>query len=205
MAVLAKLAVICVLTVLIFYICTQEKVFYFYTCSTFILVLHFLLFSSIFLLFTLFYTFFLLFQFFHFFLFFSIFSTCSIFFFFYFSYFVYIFNFLYFLYFVYHWVFILCVPLPWRAIFHLTLLRGYILPYIPKGKYGMFCVLGNTLVQGGIVEQVNFQYNTINNYILYLYFDQRRDIWWSISWGLGLGQYFTIHPNSIHNIYIINF
>ena len=58
---------------------------------------------------------------------------------------------------------IVCIIFPWKAIFHCTLSRGFIVPYTPNGNYWMFCVLGNTLVREGNIEWVNFQYTTFWN------------------------------------------
>ena len=49
---------------------------------------------------------------------------------------------------------ILSIPLSGRAIFPSKLPKGYISQYTPKGKYWMFCVLGNTLVQEGDTQIV---------------------------------------------------
>ena len=80
----------------------------------------------------------------------------------------------------------------------------------------MFCVLGYTLVQEGNIEKVNFQYTPFKNNVLYLYYDERRDLRWNIehkgnpegeargiSWGLRL--YFTVYPDLSHNTDILNF
>ena len=62
---------------------------------------------------------------------------------------------------------IISVPLSGRAIFHWTLLRDYISQSTPMGKYWMFCMLGNTLVQEGNFERVNFQYFIPKNDIMH--------------------------------------
>ena len=52
--------------------------------------------------------------------------------------------------------FMLSISLSGRAIFHSTLSRGYILQYTPYGEDWIFCVSGNTLVQEGNIDRVNF-------------------------------------------------
>ena len=42
-------------------------------------------------------------------------------------------------------------------VFHSILPKGYISHYT-AGEYGMFCVLGNTVVQESDIERVKFQY-----------------------------------------------
>ena len=58
------------------------------------------------------------------------------------------------------------ISLPGRAIFHRKLNRVFILLHSPYGYYGLFSVLGNTLV---IIERGYFLYTTFRNDILYPY------------------------------------
>ena len=76
----------------------------------------------------------------------------------------------------------------------------------------MFCLLGNTLGLEGNNEKVEFQYTTFKNYVLYLYYDERRDIQSNIDLRLkefpranpkgtpeGEVVYLTVYPESSPN------